>query len=407
MTFSFKNVLKKTLGITSAVIFAAGCNDIPTEIGSDFVQDTSVVTKVANSATQPLITGTSVERIGLVRYNNIIKNIGFGNSTILIGATSDGRQAYTFVNVVKIADSLKSVTESQLLSATLLLTPTTYALGDTLTSPELSFTVHALKKQWNIVDTLETIFPQTGASDYYESTSLSEFKGTVARGSAAPVEVNIPKSTLAQWLTSGDSTNGLAIVPSASAAYIQQFKGLNSDLSYAIHIRAIYSKTEGDLDTALIPLAHYGTFLKAPGAAENELLVQNGTSYRPVIDFNLSAIEEFASIHSAKFTIYRKSEFITFPRRRLVLVEQAPNAAGNFNDILASYGTLVDSAAGRYEFTGLGSRVEKWMRGDRKGRLYLIMEGESETADRMTFFGMNADSTLRPRLEIVYSTRPK
>ncbi|MES2765375.1 MAG: hypothetical protein V4642_05885 [Bacteroidota bacterium] len=408
--FSFKNILTTALCCTFFATLLGSCNDVPSDVGADFVKDTSIITKVASSTVLPLIEKTSVERIGQIRVNDLVKNIGFNNPTIMAGATPIGQKAYAFLNPGKLADSLKTITEANIISADLVLQPTRYALGDT--ANQLSLSVFALKEFWKYNDTLENIFPPllAGKSTHFdENTPVGSFKSDIDRkNDSTPITITISKTLIAGWFVTSDTTTGLALAPNADSKFIQQFRSLTSNFSPAINLRVIYTApTTQDTVTLLIPMSIHGTFVNAPGAeSESDILIQSGTAYRTAIDFDLTSIEPFSSIHSAKFIINLKSSLLSSYPQRVLLVERIANPAGNFNDILASYGVKND--AGQYEFTGLGSRVEKWLRGTSKGRLYIRTESEGENADRLIFHGLNAtDSTLRPRIEILYSTRPK
>lgn len=403
---------KKVIGLlcsTALLCALASCNDAPTAVGSDIVIDSTIITKVASSADLPLIEKITVERIGQVRFGDILKNLGFGNTTILTGGTTTGQKAYAFLNIGRLADSLKNIDAAKIISTTLILQPTKYALGDT--ASQFSFSVHEMKeKRWNNIDTLESIFTPTGVKPEYfdEATSVASFKGNVDRTKdSLSVEVSLPNTLTAKWFTTSDSSTGLALAPDAASVYIQQFKALNSDRSSAMNVRIIYTSADGQ-DTLLLPVKYHGTFVNAAGAASpSDIIIQNGTAYRTAFDFDLTPIEQNASIHSVKFFLTLDSAVISSNRQRVLLIERIANASGGFNDILAATGTSTDATPRKYEFPGLTARIERWLRGTRKGRLYIAMENESETADRITFYNITAtDTTLRPRLEILYSTRP-
>ena len=402
----FSTFLKTVFSIT-ALVFAASCNDAPTEVGSGFVKDTTLVTQLATSENTALLAQTRVERIGRVRLNDLVKNIGFGNPTILVGAAESGQKAYSFVNPGILADSLADITNDQIVSTTLVLPVAGYAFGDT--TAEFSFSVHSLKKLWNYADTLETVFPLSGSTSEYfdENAVVATFKKTINRSSDTAAELSIPKEIIADWFATRDSSKGFALAPNASSRYIQQFRALTSNLTPAMHIRVAYSRN-GTPDTLKVPLTYYGSFVQSQGPSRpEEILIQSGTSYRTAFDIDLTFIPQLSSIHSARFVLHLKNEQISSRRRRIVLLERIPNSAGNFIDVLASYGVTSEDNPGRYEFTGLSARVEKWLRGERKGKLYIATENESETADRIVFHGMDADNTLRPRFEVLYSTRPR
>lgn len=393
-----------------AVLAGAGlqsCNDLPSSPGSSFITDTLITTVLSSSDTTLITGGFS----GLVQVP--ISNGGDQANTniFLLGQTPSAR-AMSFIRFSTVPDSVSTLQESEIISASLRLQPLGYTFGDT-TSNQLQFTVSRITSPWAPSATIDTIQKGSFIGEQFQS-----FSGSIALGdSADPVRIMFPdKAALYQWLFTNSAGYGLALVPESGSTVVRQFSTVGiGDLERAsATIELVYKRAGSDqTDTVNVASAFVNTFVESLAPVPEETLtVQGSVLYRSHLFFDVSMIPSLATIHRAELILTWNPEASMFgttgPPESLNAYFATDSSLVSNDGSYARATRRIDSK--EYLFPNIGTAVERWLRGAPNYGLVLYMDVGSELRklDRLVFYGPDdPDPAKRPRLTIVYSAKPQ
>lgn len=383
-------LLLATLAITA-------CNDAPTDLGSDLIPGTDSL-YAASSITMPaLISGTSTE---------LARAPIFNNTYVLFGRTSDS-EARVFVEFINVP-RLGSADSFTVVQADLMMHPQAYLYGDT-NSRTLAMAGYELQRIWTPTSTWDTIWAADGSTTYYSTAServctFSKDLTSTDTIVAVPLDVTAAK----RWLVKGaDSVlrkelYGIVLLPTEGAS-IRQFRNTNG-ANQIMKMRVIHKRIDNDtLDTTFVESA-VACFVNAPPVPANELYAQGAMVYRTKIDIDLSALPANAAIMQATLRVAMDagaSRAGTLGLDEILRMTYAP-ADGSTPLGLAVRG---DDSTKVFAFNNLASLVQDMMRNGRKGTLKIGPDGSSEywRMNRLRLHPMSADSTLRPRLHVIYT----
>gem|GEM_PF-1503862 len=394
------------------LLLLSSCNDQPSVVGTDIWTDTVTLQSISTSDTS-LFSNVSneVKRFGLFRLGGL-----------LLGKY-DGVTAITFVRFTNIPDTLGYVTENDIQECTLELTPQKYTFGDT-NANRLEFSVYRINNLWFNFTTWDSIFDPS-KQPFYGPISNGNYAGVSTANDTTPLKVTIDKSIASKFFELQSDTvkrltnYGLALVPNGNTNVIRRFstKSLSSsDQSNYVFLRVVFrnQRKNNALDTIRIESGVDASMVNDNSAESNDNLVLQGSIMkRAKIEFDLTMIPKDAFIHYAQLSFerneaeskgstngidqtiglayYANPEAVTITPTRLFLAQRTANTQ-------------------TYTFKSIVSLVEQWLRySNGKGIAYLEPEGASKLLeiDKVSFFGItNADSTKRPSLKIIYSTRP-
>lgn len=383
------------------------CNDLPSSPGSSFITDT-LTTVVLSSVDTPLLTRAYSGTVKVAMTNGGDKA---STNIFLLGQTPTAK-ATTFIRFNLVPDSVNALQEAEIISASLKLQPLKYTFGDTV-SNQLKFTVSKINSVWTPAATIDTLL-----NGNFLGTQLQSFSATIPMGdSLDPIRIPLPdKAALYQWLYTDSAKYGLALTPEAGSTVVRQFSliGIGDINRSSAAIELVYKRSGSDkIDTVDISSAFANTFIESLAPVPDErMIVQSGVLYRSHLFFDVSMIPPLATIHRAELVLPWD------PATSLLGTSGAPST---LNAYYAVDTTLLSTDGGyavgtrrtdvnEYLFPNIGTAIERWMRGGINNGLILYMPVTSELREltRLSLYSVNnPDSSKRPRLTIIYSTKPE
>jgi hypothetical protein len=398
---------------TALIVFAAfiwGCNDQPTYIGSSLLLDTIAVKPITSHDTT-LFSGSK----------SFVQRLQMFNSGVMFLGKYQDVQGLSMIRFTGIPDSLDTITEADIDSATLYLPLLRYALGDSLNQTALSFKIYEIVKLWINATTWDTLFASGTTSNYFDySKVIGTFNGSIVqKDTMQTLSIPLDKSLLIDWFVKQHDTTlaktiyGIVLLPDESSSVVRALSSLTlTDNRSSPYISVTYRLNTNHY-TAILKSAIDASCTNANPPDVNTLTVQGGVSDRFSLSFDLSMIPDEAAIHAAEI------EF-TF--------DKSGSVAGNFDfdttldaklyydttnlSIFFEYlGYRLSDSTNIYKFPSITSAIQYFIRKGKKGTLTFMpgtFETEYRQLDKMKFYNIDAtDTTKRPVLRIIYSTRPK
>ncbi len=406
MSYQVKRVrIFVTTMIALLGVSLGGCivNDLPNEVGSEFVTDTLLLTSLS-SETSPLITG--------VQNGRAIVPIGNGN--FFLGRSND-LEMYSFVRFSQ-PDSSTGVQDRDIISCTMTIVPVLYGYGN-IGAGRLSFRVVEVLKEWTPLATDDTLAQRQQTGALYGTRTIASYNdvGTL-QTTQAVIQIPVNRALAVQWMNTPDSiaratTYGLAFLPNANSTVISSFYGAGSGVTPIISIR--YRRPTDTVEQLRTFSGIYQTSFARPlqaFASNNEIVMQGASALRSKLFFNLANIPSLAIIHRADLFVTPDSVRSTLGTEGLpstILARVAPDTtfvgSNFFNDFQA---LPRDAATGRYT-ANITRLIQRWLFGrDNYGLIFSLNATDENTqATRVVLFGRNADSVRRPLLRILYSRK--
>ena len=395
------HVLSSRLGLKSLaggmilLVLATGCVEDPDPVGlsvippNDFATIDSAVVNARRSSSAFAITGTKI------------------TSRISVGRADD-MESWVFVRFTQYPASL---VDSRIVGADLSLR-TTYHFGDS--TGTLSFLVREALKDWS-GDSLTLDSVKMGS--YFAPATTPEITfGSV--GADSTLTFALDTALVSTWFTSvGGSlpiNYGIGLEPT-NAGVIRGFGSFNSPSDYHPSLMVRYiGITSTEVDTAYLTtgVARYvADVTDDPWAADSAALyVRNGIAYRGIIGFDVdwTSVPELppdAAIHNAILQLTldpSRSRFNSYTRDSLIAVYVDDKGYVETYFRLSSAPTTVN---GRTVYSiGVTNFVQRWVVERSVSTIAISGFTENSTFDTFAFYGTAAaDSTERPRLNIIYS----
>ncbi len=394
--------------------YFSGCNELPSEVGYSFISDTVNIQSIQSTEANILT--------GVEPYLNRNNTINWG--VVLVGKT-DSLESVGLLRFGNIPDSLSYLREDDILEAYLSLKPGKYAIGNLSESRNFAFNIYRNKKIYTNETTWDSLYPQSRQFspiiDLHET--VGDFNGEIdlEKDTFDPINIDLAKPMIVDWMRKGaDSVlrehhYGIALVAGEQTDVIHQFENaeIRDTTKKAPTVTVVYNNKDNETDTLIMASGADLNCPDAPLPAEDKLIIQGGVTYRTKIYIDLNSLPEFAGVHRAalKLTLDRKNSFI-----------------GNNGLDSAVYAYLVDeegseathetlgSFAGDdiFEYKSMANLLEVIVRRkSKKGTIILrttpgTLKENFHELDRMVFYGMNnPDISVRPKLKIIYSTRPE
>ncbi|HRT67510.1 MAG TPA: hypothetical protein P5216_02095, partial [Bacteroidota bacterium] len=114
-------IIRYILFLIFCSAFFYACNEGPTEVGYNFLQDTTLVKKITSDDT------TLIYDLKAQTRSPMLFNMG----RMFVGK-ANGIEAISIIRFANIPDTLSYLQESDIVSVTLYFSPERYALGDTI-----------------------------------------------------------------------------------------------------------------------------------------------------------------------------------------------------------------------------------------------------------------------------------
>lgn len=398
-------------------IYLISCNEQPTELG---YQIDSVSFQAVSSSEVNMILNSESQRYYLS---------GFNQGVIQVGMTEE-YSAYPILRYENIA----FLDSAEVISAELNLIKSGYALGDT--NGLQSFEVFEVKVPVLPTDNYKTIVEDNGLDNIYEGVLMGQLENTFSQIEDT-AKINLNLQLIQNWIdfsvleaTDAIDSNdfrrqhsySIGLRPTANSevisAYLTERVGASGDDAPNPFIQIVYKWPDSTSNDTLMLRANVAAFYATgPEPDANSLTVQSGVSVRSKLDFDVSALPEYASVVKAVLKVYvddERSNVGSLGRDSFLLAQKDVTFEdGFFENVDNIYLGLRQSGNNYYRFTSVTSAVEDWVRGERKGSLlfnYAPNTNPSDSyfrLDKYYLYGADAEAALRPELTIFYAKRPE
>lgn len=396
--------------ISSVFVFTAfallsSCNDLPTEVGYDFLGDTVNIKVITQNDAALLY------KINMPSYSPS----GLNTTKIFCGKAL-GTTALSLIRFGNIPDTLSYLTEDNILSAEITISPKRYAYGDTVT-PNFGFKLKRVENYWSVNSNLDSI-STTG----FFGRDIAEFSGPIKlQDTIDKIVLNLDKKLITEWFALRPDTNkavinwGLALIPNESSNVIYTFggEGISSTDNNPPVIKVVFNDKNNKKDSIYLYTGLNASFFDLPPFDKDDIVIQSGLDVRTNLYFDLSMIPNFSGIAKMELELTlnkNKSSFGNFKPKeffRLDFVSDSLGATASYY----YYADKVDSNSVVYKCSSITSAAELWNRFNGKGILLMRspdFDSQFQRLDRFVFYGLNEpDSTKRPKVKVIYSTQTK
>ena len=378
-----------------------GCNEQSPVAGSVLSNDTIYV-NVISSDSLPLIPSADA-------LNS--KPTASYTSSLMLGS-AQGYQSTILVRFAGIPDSLQT---AEILSSEIILQPGRYIFGDS-TINKLSFEIVELQKLWAPDATIDTL-QQSG---FLGVNSIGNFDGIIPlKDTMDAVKVAINNQVVSNWFklkaqTKTDSLiYGIALKPNASSTVIRAFlrNTISTPNNPPIYLRVQLKKAGSQtIDTLTLSSAYDACFVKTPTPEKGSITTNCASGDYTGLNFSLKGLPTGIAIHGAYLTLtLNDAKCLTGNQYRdtIITAQFTDSIAGN---ILREYYGFSGTGKSTFEFSVLNSMVESILKRGTDGTLKIFpyVSRDRARVDRLVFHGPNdPDPAKRPRLKVIYSTRPK
>lgn len=377
-------------------IFLAACNNDPTSVGSELLQDANKI-KLNEFNTQK-------ENVRL-SSNTFKKKITLGVSDKLILGKNSYVESYILLSFqIYLADSLiTKIKDNKLkVAETWMDMKVKYSLGDK--NLPFDFTVHQVRKQWGSdafnYDSLKIL--NYDANDVSYSRSITD----------TLVKFNLVPNTVFEWLKySVDSTlapknYGLLFKPTSATQRLLGFKGYQ--LKNDPDVPTLYIVLEQPSvfkDTILVsPYMDIhvvnGTEIYSP----NDIVLEGGMGYKGYLFFDLSMLPSNIIISKAtlELSVDSLKSFDGTPSSDSIVVKVLKDSVSKSYTSDSTYYAIL-SRSGNVFSGDISWMVQKWVSGKEENHgLELSLADEKSSVARIWIYGSKQSEALRPRLKIYY-----
>jgi len=388
--------LRAVLSVVCLVGLLTACNDKPTDIAIDLTPGTD--TLYASSSTDTAIALTAVatsQRTPILNSTYVL----FGKTT-----DSEARMFVEFINYPTIG----AAADYEVLESHLQMFPQTYRFGDT-NNRDLGIAAYDLKREWPLNATWDTVWAADGSTTYYSTAdpAVSTFTQTLT---AADSIVNVPFALDAtkRWLTLGaDSTTtsqlfGIVLLPTSTGS-ITQFRNLNGS-AQIMRLRVVYKHKDSTTNDTTYLSSAVATFVDTPVPAADEILTQGARIHSTTFSLDVTRLPRNAMVLGAKLTLTAdraSSNIGTLGIDEVLSLTYTP--LGGSTPV--EYTSRIDATTSSYLFIDVTYAVQAMLSEGGKGTLVLSPWDSYELwrMNRIRIHNMQADSTVRPRLSILYT----
>lgn len=385
------------------LLFLWGCNDRFSPVGSEFLTDTVGVFTISTDSAQLISKATSYHR----RLNNTTI---FNNGVIYIGKAGDV-EAFSMIRMVNIPDTLGAIAASDIISAKLKLQPVRYVFGDSVAN-NLSFNVVKVLKLWRPTVTLDSITP-----DFFDSKTLASFTGQVPlKDSMDAISMDFDKDILIEWFklrqqTKNDSLiYGIALRPTGANSVVRAFSTgiIGQTERKTSTIEVIYKRSDATLDTLVLRSGYDGAYFNAPLPTNEDIVIQGGLPFVTELLCDFSSLPANVAIQKAELILTYDASRSIFGNSGRDSVIFATYVDSTRSNRLGSTFGIATSGTDKFSYPVVSGFVEAGYRSTSKhGTILLQVYDRIFRSDRYVFYGPNhPDKSKRPKLTIIYSTRP-
>lgn len=413
------SVFKPIILSFALALLLVACNEKPTDLGYSLLEDTLSAKTLISSKNPEVFQGFEN-----YHFNQLRLNVG----TVFIGKYKDFR-AMTFLRFGDdMPDSLAYLTSDKILSCKISIMPKRYGLGDTA-SNRLGFNIYKTVKLWQSAVTWDSVFNSDGSSSYIDlSNPLGHYSGAIPfQDTMSRIETTIDKSIVLEWLKARPDTEakkhlyGIALVPTDECSYIRQFESSQVGVTEWNSPELIFSyiNYSGQTVTDTIKtVMELSPVTKLNGPAKGDFVIEGATEFSSKFNIDISKMEAFSCILQTELdlTVDQSGSYVSnlgYPDNiaGMALARNAlytPQAGDTVK--LFSASKVINGSDIVYHFSSINAAVEYWNKAGGIGYFQVIpymLEHEFQKMDYIKFYGPDAaDVNKRPKLKIIYSTRP-
>ncbi len=405
MTFKKRNFL--AFLTPALLVFASllnSCNEDPTNLGFSLIKDTVAI--VVESGKDSIYI-TSAEPY---LYNPETFNPG----AVLIGKYGDYKSS-SLVRFANIPDTLDDLSESDILSAELIVYPLNYAYGDFKGTNLLSFKVKPVIKYWDNKLATDQFYSD---NSMFDNKVVAQWSGSIKLKDSTMDPINMPldKGLVLDWLkkTAGkkDTIWGLAFLPDDNSTVINRFAAQGSGaLDYA-RIKIVCSTAPGIVDTIYFTSAIDKYFLMGKAPENNKITIEGGRQIRSRLNFDITTIPTLAGIHRAELELTMDAENSYFGSSTVdsvIRVDYFESASDEklANPLFYFFMKRESSTSNKYIAKSLAPVFSQMLVTGRKGYIVFRFDepiSELNSANKIVFHGpADPDASKRPKLRLIYS----
>ena len=408
-------ILLKVLFVVLAFYFI-GCNEQPTELG--YKIDSVTFTAISNRENN-LITGGASQKYYLTPFNQGVFHVGKMGE-------------YSSYPILRYGELLNLV-DAEIISATLHLLNSDYALGDT--NELQSFEIYEVQQPILPSSTYETVFKVNGVDAVYKNELMGSFEmpfKDIKDTTRIDLNTQLIKNWVAFSILDSSKTKdtsdirfkysySIGLKPTGNSKVINGFLsdriGNSEDDSPNPFIQIVYRMKDSLTNDTMNLRSNIAAFYAdGPAPDTKSLTVQSGLSVRSMLNFDISALPQYSSVVKAVLKVYvddSRSMYGSMGRDSFLLAQKDLDFdSGFFLDNKNIYLGIRAAGTNYYRFSSVTSAVEDWVQSGKPGSLLLNYSPSGspndsyKRLDRYYLYGPEADSTLRPELTIFYAKRP-
>lgn len=399
------NILRILLALLVITLYS--CNEQPTNIGYSLLYDTIDVFTISNA-----------EKQIIAETENFLLQAQIANNGALFLGVGSGIKANAILRFGSFPDSIIDAIDYEPFEAKIYMSPSRYTFGDSLTN-SFAFTAHKVNQFWDIKSTWDSIFKPDGTSDKIDARLLGSFDGDIIQlDSMLDIDFDLELDLIKEWMQNQrDSISnwGIALIASPKTSLIRKFYAQQVSKEYSnAKLKVLFRRKNNPSDTLelLLSAAVESSFIHSPQTPKEDIVLQGGTSSRCYFTFDFSSLPQNAGIHKATLELTLDPSRCTVGNNGVDSIITAHIYDPNIEEMdepLAAYYAERVKGTNIFKFEALASAIEYWNRISGKMRFVVLPEGNDlyRELDKLTFYGLNnPDSSLIPKLRIIYSTRP-
>ena len=391
-----RNKIIVFLFFASSVLLLLSCNDSPTDLGSNLLnQDGVQITRFDSSVDSMYQTSSSYK---------IVKSLT-SSSWLLLGKAENITSQILMKFVFSQPDSIKQdiVDDNISILDSWIDLHKTYTFGDS--NSTFDYEAYKVNSDWSSFTFTSDSFPHLS----YDNLNLASSKSV---SGDTLYSFRIDHALVKSWLQNYVDTllapnNGLLLSPAANCQHLVGFQAYNAyDINDPI-LKIVVQKSGSYIDTLT---GFVGSDLSIvlgdlPSVGSTNIAIQPSLCAEGKLYFDMSAIPANSTINSATLTLSLDSSKTVTGSSYNNSLSVYPYSDSTKKEVYTNYGYVLSRSGNT--FTGSITNIVRLFNNRISNQGIVIQAAqETEAAEIFAIFGSNASDKLkRPRLEIVYSRK--
>jgi len=293
--FYFTNIL-----LFISLLFFSSCNNAPTEIGTEFLQDTINISSILNS-------DSVIVDVQSYYYNSRQER---NTGALLVGHTNDFQAAGLIRFNIPVGKT--DIKEEDITECKIHFIFNDYKLGNNM----LSFSVKEVNDEWDIETSVDDVLN----GGLFANSSIAEWSGNIPddEDTTFIIDLPFPAKIIVEWFRKiGDGFNihdsdiiwGIGIIPDMQSNVIASLKALSNETGATgtyISLKYKTNDTNDSVDSLIINGAEEVSFIKnkSENIDTNKINLQGGLRIHTKFSFDLTDIPTLAAINNAELILY-------------------------------------------------------------------------------------------------------